>query len=561
MENVNKIYHSSKNYVFKYILALLWTSFNFFIFCKAFSNYHQDAAYFYLSRILGNGLCVSRGTAPVLNVTMAIIAVPTSRSFNLLLHKIFGKCSQRLLVHYLEKVKVLHLMLGVTLIIVAIIHSVAHIVNIINFVSNYDERYREINWATGPDDSVLRLLFTTPTGFSGCIMLVTLLAIACFAQRSFRDRFYNRFFVSHHLFLLFYGMMFYHPLSNIIKEQINTDKHKIMCDSVDNVTLHSHDDLMVLCAEPARFAAPVKHAWIWPLIGLLIYLVDISYRHLISHSQRYRVVTEQCYAMTGQAVHLRLQFLRKSKVKVLPGQYALLQCPLISTLEWHPFTITEIPTDTNNNLTLTIKARGDWTEELYERVVQREQFRRNLGGVDPYRRMEFLLDGPYPSVMSTMLDYKRILFIGAGVGITPFVTIMKFLLRSNVECPTRIHLIWIARNLETFLWFTDEIARLQEKYWAQNKPDRFRVKLFWTQNYDEMLVEECFGDMLAIKSRMHRGRPNWNDVFLDLVTLYPKKLVSVFSCGPKELTKEIRGKCKEYSRHGCTLNYFHEGFG
>ena len=29
----------------------------------------------------------------------------------------------------------------------------------------------------------------------------------------------------------------------------------------------------------------------------------------------------------------------------------------------------------------------------------------------------------------------------------------------------------------------------------------------------------------------------------------------------KELTKEIRLKCKEYSKHGCKLSYFHEGFG
>ncbi|EAA06046.6 AGAP003772-PA [Anopheles gambiae str. PEST] len=561
MERVNKIYHSSRNFMFKYIIALLWTGFNFVVFCKAFSNYHHDVEYYYLSRILGNGLCVSRGTAPVLNVTMALITLPTCKTFNLLLHKLFGRCSTRLLVHYLEKTKVLHLILGCSLLIVAIVHSVAHFVNIVNFIDNYDERYREINWANGPDDNVLRLLFATPTGFSGCIMLLTLAAMAYLARRSMRDRFYNSFFTSHHLFLVFYGMMFYHPLSNIIKHQTNVDKHKIMCDLVDNVTLHSNEDLLVLCEEPPQFSAGTKRAWIWPLVGLAIYLADISFRYLTSHSERYRVTTVQTYAMAGHAIHLRLQFCRKAMVKILPGQYVLLQCPAISTLEWHPFTITELPIEGRNDITLTIKVRGDWTEELYDRIVQREQCKRNLGGVDPYRRIEFLLDGPYPSVMSNMLDCKRILFVGAGVGITPFVTIMRLLLSSNVDQPARVHLVWIARNLETFLWFSDEIARLQEKFWSQNKPDRFWVKLYWTQNYDEHLLAECFGDMPSIKSRMHRGRPNWNDVFIDLVTLYPKKSVSVFSCGPKELTKEIRLKCKEYSKHGCKLSYFHEGFG
>ncbi|XP_035890982.1 NADPH oxidase 4-like [Anopheles stephensi] len=561
MERVDKIYHSSKNFMFKYIIALLWTGFNFVVFCKAFSNYHHDEEYYYLSRILGNGLCVSRGTAPVLNVTMALITLPTCKTFNLLLHKLFGRFSTRLLVHYLEKTKVLHLILGYSLLIVAIVHSVAHFVNIVNFVDNYDERYREINWANGPDDNILRLLFATPTGFSGCIMLLTLGAMAYLARRSIRDRFYNSFFTSHHLFLVFYGMMFYHPLSNIIKHQTNTDKHRIACDLLDNATLHSNEDLLVLCQEPPQFGVGVKRAWIWPLAGLLIYLVDVSLRHLSSHSDRYRVVTVQTYAMTGHAVHLRLQFCSKLAVKIIAGQYVLLQCPAISTLEWHPFTITELPAEGRNDFTLTIKVRGDWTEELYDRVVQREQCKRTLGGVDPYRRIEFLLDGPYPSVMSNMIDCKRILFIGAGVGITPFVTIMRMLLSTNVDRPARVHLVWIARSLETFLWFADEVARLQEKFWSQNKPDRFWVKLYWTQNYDEHLLAECFGDMPSIKSRMHRGRPNWNDIFIDLVTLYPKKSVSVFSCGPKELTKEIRLKCKEYSKHGCKLSYFHEGFG
>uniref|UniRef100_A0AAG5CQY2 FAD-binding FR-type domain-containing protein n=1 Tax=Anopheles atroparvus TaxID=41427 RepID=A0AAG5CQY2_ANOAO len=561
MERVNKIYHSSRNFMFKYILALLWTSFNFFVFCKAFSNYHHDAQYFYLSRILGNGLCVSRGTAPVLNVTMALITLPTCKSFNFLLHTIFGRCSMRLLVHYLEKTKVLHLILGFSLLIVAIIHSVAHFVNIVNFIGNYDERYREINWANGPDDSIARLLFTTPTGFSGCIMLLTLIAIAFLARRSVRDRFYNSFLTSHHLFLVFYGLMFYHPLSNIIKQQTNTDKHKIMCDLVDNATLYSNEDLMVLCGEPPKFGVGVKRAWIWPLIGLLFYLTDVSYRYLTSHSDRYRVTMVQSYTMAGRAVHLRLQFLRKSTIKIRPGQYVLLQCPSISTLEWHPFTITELPTDASNNFTLTIGVRGDWTQELYERIAQREKNGRNLAESDPYQRLEFLLDGPYPSVMTTMLDYKRILFIGAGIGITPFVTIMRLLLSTNIEYPARIHLVWISRSMESFLWFTDEVAQLQEKLWRQNKPDRFWVKLYWTQNFDEDLLVECFGDMPSIISRMRKGRPNWDEIFIDLVTLYPKKSVSVFSCGPKELTKEVRAKCKEYSKHGCSLNYFHEGFG
>lgn len=159
MESTGKVYHATRNFMFKYFLAVsfllqhfkslkqynvnyfqfVWIGFNFVVFCKAFSNYHHEPEFYYLSKILGvsplhltwlvldksnvqflrqNGLCVSRGTAPVLNLTMALITLPMCRSLNVALNGAFGRWSVRVLVFYLEKIKVLHLALGVGLIIV-----------------------------------------------------------------------------------------------------------------------------------------------------------------------------------------------------------------------------------------------------------------------------------------------------------------------------------------------------------------------------------------------------------------------------------------------------------
>lgn len=561
MERTAKVYHATRSFMFKYFLAFIWIGFNFVVFCKAFTNYHHEPEYYYLSKILGNGLCISRGTAPVLNFTMALITLPVSRSFNFLLNALFGRCSIRVLVFYLEKIKVLHLTLGVGLIIVGVIHSLAHLVNIINFVDNYDVKFDEINWASGKDDSKIRLLVATPTGFSGCVMLATLFIIAHFSSRQMRDRFYNSFLASHHLFLVFYGMMFYHPLSNIIKYQTNLKAHPNGCDIIDEHIFKNDSVLQAICSEEPTFSAGEKRAWIWPLIGLSVYVFDVVFRYLMTHSDSKRVATLQSYILPGSGVYLRLRFTRRKRVVMCAGQYVLLQCPAISTIEWHPFTVVDFPTAIHNTVSLTVAVRGDWTQKLYDVVLEKERLKQNSGDLSAFRKVQFLLDGPYPSTMTGMLKYKRVVYIGAGVGITPFAGFVRHLLNFNIERPSRIHLIWIVRKAEMFTWFADELTKLQERFWKQNKPDRFVMKLFLTRDYNANLIEEYFGDYPTLKARIFKGRPNWNEIFLDLTTLYPSKAVTVFSCGPRGMTKELKAICKQYRKNTCKFTHFHEGFG
>ena len=54
--------------------------------------------------------------------------------------------------------------------------------------------------------------------------------------------------------------------------------------------------------------------------------------------------------------------MKKRDFKMAPGQYVLIQCPSISTLEWHPFTLTSAPQD--DYFSVHIRAAGDWTEAL-----------------------------------------------------------------------------------------------------------------------------------------------------------------------------------------------------
>ncbi|XP_058822387.1 NADPH oxidase 4-like isoform X2 [Topomyia yanbarensis] len=492
---------------------------------------------------------------------MALITLPMCRSFNVLMNALFGRYSIRVLVFYLEKVKVLHIMLGVGLIIVGMIHTLAHIVNIYNFIEHYDERFSSINWASGKHDSVLRLLIATPTGFSGCVMLVTLFVIAYFSSRQMRDRFYNSFLTSHHLFLIFYGMMFYHPLSNIIKYQSNIKAHPNGCDVIDENIFRNDSVLQAICREDPEFIAGEKLAWIWPLFGLSVYVIDVWYRYLTVHSDSRRVTTLQAHLLPGNGSYLKLRFTCSKRIVVRPCQYVLIQCPTISTIEWHPFSVVDFPTAIHNTVSLAIAVRGDWTQKLYDAVKQKECFKQDCGEIECYRKVEFLLDGPYPSPMTSMLKCKRIVYIAAGVGITPFAGFVKYLLNMNVDRPSRIHLIWVVKNAEMFTWFADDITQLQERFWKQNKPDRFTLKYYWTQNYNQNMVEEYFSEYPTLKARIYKGRPVWEEIFMELITLYPRKPVAIFSCGPKSLTKDVKSICRQYGKHSCNFTLINAGFG
>lgn len=60
---------------------------------------------------------------------------------------------------------------------------------------------------------------------------------------------------------------------------------------------------------------------------------------------------------------LELQ-MKKKGFRMEVGQYVFIQCPSISRLEWHPFTLTSAPEE--DYFSAHIRIVGDWTQALYE---------------------------------------------------------------------------------------------------------------------------------------------------------------------------------------------------
>lgn len=79
--------------------------------------------------------------------------------------------------------------------------------------------------------------------------------------------------------------------------------------------------------------------WISPTIAIVVYIFDQIYR--VIKRTRLRVMTLEALPFPGRATFLRLQ-LDKRKLDINPCDYILLNCPAISKIEWHPFTVTQV---------------------------------------------------------------------------------------------------------------------------------------------------------------------------------------------------------------------------
>ncbi|GAB0489565.1 hypothetical protein MMPV_000789 [Pyropia vietnamensis] len=106
------------------------------------------------------------------------------------------------------------------------------------------------------------------------------------------------------------------------------------------------------------------------------------------------------------------------------GQSVLLRVPAVSRHQWHPFTIASAPADPV--LRLYIKDAGDWTSALLTlwrstAAATVAADGQNLDGGS----ITVQLQGPYGAPTQHAAAYDRLVLIGAGIGATPFVSVVQ----------------------------------------------------------------------------------------------------------------------------------------
>ncbi len=127
-----------------------------------------------------------------------------------------------------------------------------------------------------------------------------------------------------------------------------------------------------------------------------------------------------------------------------PGQFCFLHLLRPGRpSEEHPFSLSSSPTDGGRTITVTIKASGDFT--------------RTIGQTQIGDRA--LLEGPFGCFSPVHHDAQAFLFIAGGVGITPIMSMLRYLRDIGDPRPVRV---LCANRTERDILFRDELDALPE---------------------------------------------------------------------------------------------------
>jgi ferredoxin-NADP reductase len=156
---------------------------------------------------------------------------------------------------------------------------------------------------------------------------------------------------------------------------------------------------------------------------------------------KFETAVNEVIPRTGDTSSFR--FPRPNGFDYKPGQYIMVTIKSIDKELTHPFSLSSSPTDrdfieftkkfTTSEYSSRLKAMkpGDWTR----------------------------VDGPYGK-FTCECEYEKILFLAGGIGITPFMSIIKYC--SDNHLPTSIMLFYGCRN-ETEIAFKRELEEMQLK--------------------------------------------------------------------------------------------------
>nr|XP_054497774.1 NADPH oxidase 5 [Agelaius phoeniceus] len=335
--------------------------------------------------------------------------------------------------------------------------------------------------------------------------------------------------------------------------------------------------------------------------------------------------------LPSKVTHLVIQ--RPKSFRFQPGDYVYLNVPAIAAYEWHPFSISSAP-EQPETLWLHIRARGQWTTKLYEYFQQLElhgpepnppgksrrerrsrhweqegsvasgrdgaveltAFRASgaaFPGKDPEQggagpgetqrscSVKCFLDGPYGSPSRRIFTSEHAVLIGAGIGITPFASILQSIMiryrRRRQSCPSchfswseerqdeemtlrKVDFIWITRDQQHLQWFLGLLAKLEAEQAELEPGGKFlELHLYMTSALgkgdvkalglqlalDLLAAREQRDSISGLRCRTQPGRPDWDKVF-GRVAAERRGSVRVFLSGSAGLARVIRGHCRRF---------------
>jgi predicted ferric reductase/Ca2+-binding EF-hand superfamily protein len=229
------------------------------------------------------------------------------------------------------------------------------------------------------------------------------------------------------------------------------------------------------------------------------------------------------------------------------GDYVFVCVPSIARREWHPFTISSAPEA--DTIDVHVRSLGNWTSALRRLAEERER-------TGTTERLIVEIDGPYGSPTARIEGKPNVILVGAGIGVTPFASVLDSLQRrasdGAIDIPSAVHFFWLNRDAYSFEWFAALLARLED----HGSPPELTLSLHMTEAHrgaSTLALElarhaahrEGARDVVTdLHTVTHFGAPQWESALREIVAQHPPGSVALFFCGPPGLGVRVRAACR-----------------
>ncbi|OAA59562.1 NADPH oxidase isoform 2 [Niveomyces insectorum RCEF 264] len=505
------------------------------VFAFGFVNYARKDNLLVARQTFGPTYMIARAAALVLHFDVALILFPVCRTFISLARQtpLNG-------IIQFDKNITFHITTAWSIVFFSWVHTIAHWNNFAQIAAKNNlgiYGFLLANFVSGP-------------GWTGYIMLVSLMGIVLTSVEKPRRANYERFWYTHHMFVVFFFFWSIHGAFCMIQP-----------------------DVAPFCVSIGTQAVGVF--WQYWMYGGFIYLAERVAREIRG---RHKTYVSKVIQHPSNVCEIQI---KKEHTKTRAGQYIFLCCPAVSLWQYHPFTLTSAPEE--DYISVHVRVGGDFTRSLAKTLgcefERKDKDASKVVGVnsdnnevDPALRRvlpRVYVDGPFGSASEDVFKYEISVLVGAGIGVTPFASILKSIwYRMNYPRTktrlSKVYFIWICRDFGSFEWFRSLLLAIE----AQDVDNRIEIHTYLTakikiDDATNIMINDANADKDAItglRAPTNFGRPNWDMIFRGIRKLHTPAEAGVFFCGPKGLGSTLHIFCNKYSEPGFSFVWGKENF-
>ncbi|KAM3442952.1 hypothetical protein NHJ13734_002096 [Beauveria thailandica] len=494
--------------------------------------------------IFGFTFTVARASALVLHVDVGIVLFPVCRTLISLLRQtpLNG-------VVQFDKNITFHITTAWSIVFWSWVHTIAHWNNFAQVAAKNKLGFYGwllANFASGP-------------GWTGYVMLLALMGMVVTSVEKPRRANYERFWYTHHMFIVFFFFWSLHGAFCMIQPDVAP-----FCTSIG--------------------ASAIGVFWQFWMYSGFCYLAERVAREVRG---RHKTYISKVIQHPSQVCEIQI---KKEHTRTRAGQYIFFCCPAVSLWQYHPFTLTSAPEE--DYISIHMRCQGDFTMAVSaalgcewggkkgdaSKVVGVEgpaaagDASTGSSGVDPALRRvlpRVYIDGPFGSASEDVFKYEVSVLVGAGIGVTPFASILKSIwYRINYPQQktrlSKVYFFWICRDFGSFEWFRSLLMAVE----AQDVEHRIEIHTYLTakiksDDATNIMINDADAEADAItglRSPTNFGRPNWDMIFKGIRKLHAPGETGVFFCGPKGLGSSLHVYCNKYSEPGFSFVWGKENF-